>query len=363
MSEPDDNLADALGQNGAFDPDRAKQLREKAVGTFQAKMRRAERYLWVYMCLCVWLFVFTLFHFFYSSSVKALLFYGLLMLLSFETTILMKLWYWIVNNKISVLKEIKLLRLAGVPGHDAEAGPRAERLEGPLTGLSRRERTLWWIALIGGGALIGAVKGAEVKGVEYPLDLGRGGSLTSEGCVTLAADGSGSEVTEMSFVQQGPLARRGFNFYAPAGAVLRFTDSHGRELPFTTFRQDGHVRYDVSLPLPVMAGRRFSYTRTQQDPKAATEEGGVWSYSSDLSYGYDTNEFSQTVVLPEGAEIVSVSPWPVASFTLNNRPTVRFEATRGRSDPLRYTVRYRLPAEPAGAESAGAESAGRAGKQ
>jgi hypothetical protein len=49
------------------------------VGTFEAKMRKVERYLWVSMCLCCWLVVFTLFHFMQSSSTKALLFHGIWM--------------------------------------------------------------------------------------------------------------------------------------------------------------------------------------------------------------------------------------------------------------------------------------------
>ena len=345
MSGPDNSLKKALAENGSFDPEKAEDLRKKAVGTFEAKMRKVERYLFAYMCICCWLVVFAFFHFIQSSTTKAMLFYGLLILIFFETTILIKLSYWIMNNKISVLKEIKQLQLVGVRGDDPRVAPRAKRLEGPVVGLSRRERTVWWVVLLAGGALVGAVKGVEITGVDDAWNLGRGGSLTSEACVTLAADGSGSEVTEMSFVHQGPLARRGFNFHAPDGAVFRFTDSRGRELPFTTSEQDGHVRYDVSLPCPLMPGRRFSYTRTQQHPKSATEQGGIWTYSTDFSYGYDTNEFSQTVVLPEGAEIVSVTPWPVASFTLNNRPTVRFEGTRGPNERFKYSVRYRLPAK------------------
>ena len=77
-------------------------------------------------------------------------------------------------------------------------------------------------------------------------------------------------------------------------------------------------------------------------PESATEEEGIWTHSGDLSYGFNTNEFSQTVVLPEGAEIVSIDPWPDNTFTVRNRPTVRFEGTRGHNDPFKYTVQYRL---------------------
>jgi hypothetical protein len=343
MNNPD-NLTEALAQNGAYDHEKAEELRTKMVGTFEAKMRKVERYLWVYMCLCCWLVVFTLFHFMQSSSTKALLFYGILMLVFFETIILMKLWYWIMNNKISVLKAIKQIELGGAAAADGvlESG---KALHGLLAGLSRRERAVWWIVLIAGGALLGAVKGAEIKGAIDPWDLDAGGTLTSAGCITLAPDGSGSAATEMSFVYEGTLARRGFNFHAPKSAKIRFTDGRGREMPFTTSPQNGHVRYDVRLPRPVMPGRRFSYTRLSECPNSATEQRGVWTYSSDVGYGYDTNEISQAVVLPEGAEIVSVNPWPVFTFTLQGKPTVRFEATRGHNDPFKYTVQYRLAEE------------------
>jgi hypothetical protein len=342
MNNPDD-LTKALAQNGAYDSEKAEELRTKMVGAFEAKMRKVKRYLWAYMCLCCWLVVFTLFHFMQSSSTKALLFYGILMLVFFETTILMKLWYWIVNNKISVLKAIKQVELGEAA--TAAGTERGKHLDGPLVGLSRRERRVWWAALIAGGALIGALKGIEISGAVDPRGLNTGGTLTSEGCITLASDGSSSAVTEMSFVFEGAFARRGFNFHAPKSAKIRFTNGRAREMPFTTSQHNGHVRYDVRLPRPVMPGRRFSYTRLGEYPNSATKEGRIWTYSSDIGYGYDTNEISQAVVLPEGAEIVSVNPWPVSTFTLQGKPTVRFKGTRARNETLKYTIQYRLAEE------------------
>ena len=161
--------------------------------------------------------------------------------------------------------------------------------------------------------------------------------------MTLEADGSGTEVADMSFVHERTLVKRGFDFHAAEGPVIHFADRQGNELPAETTQQNGRVRYDVRLPRPLMPGRRFGYIRTQECPQAATEEDGVWTYATDYSYGYDTNEFSHTVVLPKGAEIVEVNPWPVATFRLNDKPTVRFEGTRGRTEPFKYRVKYRLP--------------------
>lgn len=347
MSQREDNLGKALSENGAFDPGKAKESREKVVSSFEAKMRKVERYLWAYMCLCCWLLVFALFHFFHSSTTKAMIFYGLLVLIFFETTILMKLWYWIANNKLTVLKEVKQLRLGGLADDSDDSSWPADRPRGSVPGLSRWERRVWWVVLIGGAAIVGAVKSES----DTYWNPGAGATLTSDGCVTLAADGSGSTVTEMSFVYQAIEPRTSLSFYAPKETVLRFTDSRGRELPFTTSPQNGHVRYDIDLDRIVWPGQRFSYTRTQESPKCATREGNLWTYSTDYSYGYGTNEFAETVVLPEGAEIVSVDPWPVAKFTLTGRPTLRFEGTRGRNELFKYTVQYRLPPDPNGSSA------------
>ncbi|HUT90821.1 MAG TPA: DUF6768 family protein [Thermoguttaceae bacterium] len=347
MTEFDDGLAEALGQNGSFDPGKAEELKQNALAAFDAKMKKVERYLRVYLCLCVWLFVFSLFHFFHSSTTKALLFYGLLTFIFFETTVLMKLWYWIMNDKITVLKEIKQLQLARISGDEGDATTGIDRLRGPLRGLSRRERTAWWAALVCGAALVGAVKSCGDTYWQPSSDA----SLMSRGCVTLAADGSGSAVTELSSVYQGIETRDSFSFFAPRGAVLRVADSHGRELPFTTLLQDGRVRCEVRLMRTVFPGQRFSCTQVQECPDFATHEGGVWTYSTEYSHNYATNEFSETVVLPAGAEIVSVDPWPVASFILSRKPTVRFEATRGRNEPFKCAIQYRLPSQSPAATS------------
>ncbi|NQT16306.1 MAG: hypothetical protein HQ582_26350 [Planctomycetes bacterium] len=340
MNEPESELKKALAENGVFDPGRARESREKVVSTFKAAMRKVERYLWVYMCLCSWLFVFALFHFFHSATTKGMIFYGLLLLMFFETTVLMKLWYWIVNNKLTVIKEVKQLQLGGAPGDDADhASWPSDRPKGATGSLSPWERRVWWVVLFVGVWFVAWVK-IEGDGFWHPETLA---TLTSDGCVTLSADGSGSSVTERSFVYQGIENQESFQDRAPKEAELRFTDSHGKKLPFTMSPENGETRYEVTLNRTVWPGQRSSYTRVEERPGWAEEEGGIWTCSKKCVHGYGTNEFSETVVLPAGAEIVSVNPWPVGSFTLTERPTVRFQATRGRNESFEYTIQYRLP--------------------
>ena len=37
--------------------------------------------------------------------------WSVLFILAFETTVLIKLWYWVVNTKLAVVREVKLLRM------------------------------------------------------------------------------------------------------------------------------------------------------------------------------------------------------------------------------------------------------------
>ena len=347
MTDFDDTLAEALSRNGTFDPKKAKEVQQNTLDSFEAKMRTVERFLFGYLCICTWLFVFAMFQFLHSSSTKALLFYGLLMLVFFETTILMKLFYWIANNKISVLRALKELELGLADVERVAASSSASKeVHGPLRGLTRLERAAWWIVIAAGAAFIGAVKNIEVAGADNHWGMSAGGSMTSKGCVTIDPDGSGSSVTEISVLSAGTLASRGFNFHAPKSAKLRFSDGRGRELPYTTAAQNSHVRYDVTLPRPVMPGHRYSYTRTQEGPQLAKQEDGIWTYASDYSYGYNTVEFGETIVLPEGAAVVGSEPWPVAQWEMAGRTAVRFEAIRGPNEPFGFALKYRLASPP-----------------
>ena len=336
----EDSLSNALAQNGSFDPDRATAVRATALASFDARLRKVDRWLMGYLCVATWLMILALFHFLHATATKPLLFYGLLMLIFFEITVLMKLWYWMMNTKIGILKTLKEMQLSP-PGSGAatSAADQSDSPISPLKGISRFERRIWWGVLIAGAAAIGAIKGAEPQWTT-------GGSLVHDGVVTLAADGSGSAETNLSFTNDGIDTVKHFNFYAPEGCEAKFLDGEGKELPFTISQpaESDHVRYDVDLRRWAWPGVRINYTRLEQGKQWAAEDQGVWTYASDYSYGYDTTDFIQTVVLPPGAEVVAATPWPATVYTLGDRSALRFEGVRGRNDRFKFSVQYRLPA-------------------
>ncbi len=333
-----DNLVNALAENGSFDPERAEAVRATALGFFDARLRKVDRWLMGYLCVATWLMVLALFQFLHATATKPLLFYGLLMLIFFEITVLMKLWYWMMNTKIGILKTLKEMQLSPSGTGTATSADESDSPISPLKGISRFERRIWWIALVAGTAAIGAVHGAAPQKTT-------GGSLVHDGVVTLAADGSGSAETGLSFTNDGIDTVKHFNFYALEGYEVKFLDGEGKELPFTISQpaKSDHVRYDVDLRRWAWPGMRLNYTRLEQGQQWATEDQGVWTYTNDYSYGYDTTDFVQTVVLPPGAEVVAATPWPATVYTLGDRTALRFEGVRGRNERFKFSVRFRLP--------------------
>ena len=332
-------LSDALAQNGSFDAARADRMRAAALGLFDARLRKVDRWLMGYLCVATWLMILALFQFLHATATKPLLFYGLLMLIFFEITVLMKLWYWMMNTKIGILKTLKEMQLGSSGAGAAMPADQSESPISPLKGVSRFERRIWWAVMIAGAAAIGAVHGgAPLKTTD--------GSLAHDGVVTLAADGSGSAETNLSFTNGGIDTIRHFNFYAPEGCEVEFLDSNGEQLPFTISQpaDSDHVRYDVDLRRWAWPGMRLNYMRLERGQHWVDEDQGVWTYAGDYSYGYDTVDFTQIVVLPPGSEVVSATPWPESVYTLGDRTAVRFKGVRGRNDRFKFTVQYHLPA-------------------
>lgn len=339
MSESDNNLKNALAENGVFDPERAKELRGGAVATFRSRMKWVERTAFIFLDLALGLGLFAYFKFMGSTDTRALVGYGILLLIAFENTVLIKLWYWIMNNKIGVLKEIKLLRLEASaaraedrPTHAAEAG---DTVFGRLRGLSRWERIAWKLSIF-----------VVIIPLAIFMSLDANATLSSEGYLTVAADGSGTEVRSVSYVSHDVMPKTSFDLYGemPASGV-RWLDDRGRELSFAVSRKGGQKCCTIDLIEPVMPGERLAYRSIAESPARAAKEGDVWTCRTDWTYGCAINKYRDTVMLPRGAEIVSVSPDPSRQFVRGGKPVLKFKARKGPGGIFEYTVRYRLPLE------------------
>ena len=331
MSENDNELKQALAENGTFDPDRAATVKQQIIAKFGAMLRWVERIMWVYLmvCVCVCLYAFREFE--SSSNTKELILFAIVFLVGFETTILMKLWHRGTNTKICVLKELKLLRLAQATHFDP-----AEKYgtEGLRAGLSRWERIAWIAMLVACAAV--------VPNVLLPRD-----GLCCDTYVTLDADGGGTVIAKMDFRNHSEMPMMSLTFNAPTSSdEIRWLDQQGEEMPATVVSKNDRNQYTIELPKPLMPSEWLTYMRITKSSRLAEKRNdGLWVYRFDESYGYDSNSFVVHALLPEGAQSVSLQAEGEMEHACASGRRVFLDNRRGRNEPFRFTVEYSLPAK------------------
>lgn len=87
-------------------------LKDQIVRTFARKQKSFFCLMATYLAVMTILIVALLALFICTTDLKQCLLYGLIILVLFEGTVLMKLWYWGMHGKIATIREIKLLQLA-----------------------------------------------------------------------------------------------------------------------------------------------------------------------------------------------------------------------------------------------------------
>lgn len=104
-------LQDVLGPSGRYDARKAESVKREVTAMYESKLKMWRQIIWALLALdglmmlgAVWLFSI-------SSDVKWLIGSAAVGLWAYESTILMKLWYWQMNTKYSVLKEVTELKL------------------------------------------------------------------------------------------------------------------------------------------------------------------------------------------------------------------------------------------------------------
>ena len=343
MSEHDETLRKALEDNARLRSEREESLREGASAEYSGHLRTAERIYWLYALACVALGVSAINSFFFSPGfdTKTMIGCAVVILVIYETTVLMKLWFAMAGMKMSVLKDVKLLRLevarlAEAVGVERPAEPTVKYE--PLRGASPWERKMW-IAV----CMVVAIATSSWSAQEFARG---GGNAVDETTVTLDADGSATSVTEMEHPYYSRLlVAKDFPFYAPKDCKIRFVDPRGDDMPVKVTETSGHTRHDVTLTDSVFANGTMRYTRILERPKAATSEDGVWIYKNDVMYSKPENRFSVTVCLPEGAKLVTAEPAPTLEFEQDGRTAVQFRGTRGKNERFAYSVKYELSEE------------------
>lgn len=343
MTDSDDNLKAALAENGAFERDKAAETGQTAVNAFRTTMKKVERRTWFWGIFCKCVAIFAVMQFIHSTDTKEMLLNIFVAIFLLEVLMMYKLWYWLLNSKLSLLKEIKQLR-AETPGasEPTEVTGLKSLVDKPVQGLSSWERRLWFLAYMVCVLLVILVKLHDIEAIAAYNEM-----LALDGYVTLDADGTGTAVTQTSSPNREDVPVMSFPFNAPSGATVRWVDHHGRELPVTVSTEDSRDQYTVSFADPVLPGERLTYKRISETPGLAAKDGDTWTYHADRGSRPHSHRYNETVMLPVGAEFVSAEPEPSQRFISSaGRLVVQYRNDYEPDERFSYKIQYQLPSEP-----------------
>ena|GEM_PF-4060640 len=111
MADLEDRLRSALGRTGGFDNEKAQALKKEVSNMFDERLRKYRGLTWICLIVFAVITVGAIEVMLFASSTKALIVCAVIILGAGQLEVLIKLWYWIMNGKLKVLREVKNLEL------------------------------------------------------------------------------------------------------------------------------------------------------------------------------------------------------------------------------------------------------------
>ena len=123
MDEFEKNISKALTDNGKFDAAKAQTLRKETVQMFDKKLKKIKLVTQISVLVLAALIIYSFHCLAHSQNTTERFVHAVVILILSQGTVVMKLWYWVLNAKYGVLKEIKQLQLqiAELAGKEAPA--------------------------------------------------------------------------------------------------------------------------------------------------------------------------------------------------------------------------------------------------
>ena len=104
-------LGNESGFAGSIDESTRKEMAQMIFQKFESDMSKVKVVFWIFLVMGVATMVGGMIFLIHAKGTKWMLFAAVIALMGYNSTILMKLWYWVVSTKLGILKEIKQLQL------------------------------------------------------------------------------------------------------------------------------------------------------------------------------------------------------------------------------------------------------------
>jgi hypothetical protein len=115
MSDIEKELRKVLKADGDFGAGkseaRRKEIEQMILQKYELDMFKVKVVFWIFFVLCLGMMAGGYIGLCSAGSTKSMLCWVIFFMIGFNSTILMKLWYWVVDTKLKILKEMKQLQL------------------------------------------------------------------------------------------------------------------------------------------------------------------------------------------------------------------------------------------------------------
>lgn len=327
--------------NPTFDAGRAARIEQKALRRFNFTMASVSRYSFLWQTGLVLLAIFFFDAAFESNSPLQKLTFGMAFIVVIIQLVMLKLWFWIMNTKITLLHELKQIRSVVEP---ADAAPdEGAAVDMAFLGHDRRRMYLWLLTLF----VVGIPLVFPAKHFAYLMAAPNACLLNT---LALNPDGSSHHECTLTYVNESavPVMKTEISNSIPETNFKAFGMT-GNELSFSRRQEKWGLWTLISLDRPAFPGD-WVYARTVADnPPWLTPENGLWHVYLNPNWCAYKTRHEMEIVLPEGAKVLSASPTPIVSER-HNRKVLKFTATRPGSKSLHIDLTYRLAAPASGGD-------------
>jgi len=111
MDEFEKTIRKTLSDTDKFDAAKAETLRKETIQMFDKRLKKVKLTTQISVLVLAGMIIYGFYRLSHSQNTTEMFTSAILILILSQSTVLMKLWYWVLNSKYGVLKEIKQLQL------------------------------------------------------------------------------------------------------------------------------------------------------------------------------------------------------------------------------------------------------------
>jgi len=346
-----------------FTESRSQQLIKEMVRQFEVKRKKAFLLFTLYMIICLVIFFQGGCLLMSLDTMKGMLASAILMLIGFESTVLIKLWYSTVDSRITLMKEFKQLQLF-IQGQRASD---EEELSYPVEGGGDVGSSFWErislktmrrvctvvilvVGIVGAHVFIVPLFKPAVEPLsrsEYHANVGNDGSVRVTARITQTYHG----VTPLAAVT------------VCTGDELHdvvWREKRGGVLSHEAKRGKKDCCYRIYLPNPIFRGNEIDLRATWTSNELLTQENGTWVFSGSgpwrtgMSIKHSFTCYSpgtwigsrstrSTITLPSDAQFESATAGLRGRWKDDSRWILWFEDTHKVEENQGLQITYTMP--------------------